>query len=299
MKLVNFGSLNIDKVYQVSHFVRPGETILAADYQCFAGGKGLNQSIAAARAGAQVVHAGAIGADGGMLLETLSKSGVDASRVLASGTATGHAVIQVDPSGQNCIIVLGGANRELTQDYVDGVLASCDPGDIVLMQNETSLVPYIMEQAHNRGLSIAFNPSPVDEALLSYPLEYARWLILNEVEGAQLAGLQGGADSQVLRALVEKYPQAEVVLTVGERGVLYGGQAGRLSCPACKVPVVDTTGAGDTFCGYFLACTLQGMAVEQCLETASKASAIAISRAGASVSIPRMDEVVTFHSADE
>ncbi len=294
MKLVNFGSLNIDRVYQVPHFVRPGETILARNYQCFAGGKGLNQSIAAARAGVQVIHAGAVGADGGMLLDTLSESGVDASQVLHSETATGHAVIQVDSTGQNCIIVLGGANQELTRDYVDGVLASCDPEDIVLMQNETSLVPYVMEQAYSRGFRIAFNPSPADELLLTYPMEYVTWLILNEVEGAQLTGLQGASDSQVLQALVEKYPQAEVVLTVGERGVLYAGQAKSLSCPACKVHVVDTTGAGDTFCGYFLACTLQGMGVEECLERATRASAIAISRAGASVSIPRMDEVAVF-----
>lgn len=291
MKLVNFGSLNIDKVYQIPHFVQPGETILAGGYQCFAGGKGLNQSIAAARAGATVLHAGVVGPDGGMLLEALSSSGVDVSHVSASQTATGHAVIQVAPSGQNCIIVLGGANQELTKTYVDEVLATCGSDDIVLMQNETSLVPYIMEQAHNLKLKIAFNPSPVDETLLSYPLEYVNWLILNEVEGGQLTGLSGAEDAAVLQALRKKYPQAKLVLTVGARGVLYAGQEGQYACPAYSVPVVDTTGAGDTFCGYFLSCIIQGASVERSLETASKAAAIAISRPGASSSVPWMEEV--------
>ena len=294
MKLVNFGSLNIDKVYRIPRFVRPGETILADGYQCFAGGKGLNQSIAAARAGVQVLHAGAVGLDGEMLLRTLADNGVDVSHILTSQTATGHAVIQVDSDGQNCIIVLGGANRELSQPYVDETLKFCDPGDIVLVQNETSLVPYIIQRAYERGLKIAFNPSPIDEALFSYPLEYVNWLILNEVEGAQLTGLHRTEDTAVLQALQQKYPQAEFVLTVGERGVLYAGKEGCHAHPSCNVPVIDTTGAGDTFCGYFLACTLQSMEVEKCLELASKAAAIAISRPGASASIPKMDEVISF-----
>lgn len=292
MKIVNFGSLNIDKTYQVPHFVQPGETLLAGGYQCSAGGKGLNQSIAAARAGSQVVHAGAVGPDGDMLLEALSCSGVDVSHIMASQTATGHAVIQVDPSGQNCILVLGGANRELTQGYVEDVLRACDGDDIVLLQNEISMVPFIIERAYTLGLKIAFNPSPVDEALLMFPLEHVSWLILNEVEGSQLAGLTGAEDRDVLLALRERYPQTEIILTVGERGALYAGREGLHACPAYRVPVVDTTGAGDTFCGYFLAGTLRGERVETCLEMASKAASIAISRPGASISIPWMKDVM-------
>lgn len=292
MKIVNFGSLNIDKTYQVSHFVQPGETLLAGGYQCSTGGKGLNQSIAAARAGAQVVHAGAVGPDGDMLLEALSGSGVDVTHIMACQTATGHAVIQVDPTGQNCILVLGGANRELTQEYVEHILSICGSKDIILLQNEISLVPFILEQAYSRGLKIAFNPSPVDEALLSFPLEHVHWLILNEVEGAQLTGRKGAQDQEILQALRDKYPKTEIILTVGERGALYAGREGVQTCPACKAPVVDTTGAGDTFCGYFFAGILRGERVETCLETASKAASIAISRPGASISIPWMKEVV-------
>ena len=165
MKLVNFGSLNIDRVYRVQAFVRPGQTILARDFSCCAGGKGLNQSLAAARAGAQVLHAGAIGEDGAMLQALLEESGADTSRLLhCTDAATGHAVIQVEEGGQNCILVWGGANRALTEEYVDSVLEVCEAGDVVLVQNETSCVKYILEQAAARGLRAAVNPSPIDPA---------------------------------------------------------------------------------------------------------------------------------------
>lgn len=294
MKLVNFGSLNIDRVYHVSRFVRPGETILVDHFQFFAGGKGLNQSVAAARAGARVLHAGMVGKDGGILRRTLEESGVDTSGICEVEQATGHAVIQVSDSGQNCILVHGGANRCLTEAYIDRILDGCVSQDIVLVQNEINQVPYIIRQAKERGMRVAFNPSPIGAEIYEYPLEMVDWLILNELEGAQIAQTGDTDGHLILESLHEKFPDTGVVLTLGEQGVLY--QDGRLKYKnkAYSVPAVDSTGAGDTFCGYFLACTLLGKSVQEGLRTASQAAAIAVSRMGASASIPMMAEVSAF-----
>ena len=296
LKLVNFGSLNIDRVYRVRAFVRPGQTISAQDFACCAGGKGLNQSLAAARAGAQVLHAGAIGEDGGMLQALLEESGADTSRLFhCTGTATGHAVIQVEEGGQNCILVWGGANHALTEEYVDSVLDACSADDILLVQNETSCVKYILEQAAARGLRAAVNPSPIDPAWADWEMEAVRWFILNEEEGACLAGLGSGADEDaILDALAARWPRVAVVLTLGARGVVFRDGGTRCAHQAYPVKAVDTTGAGDTFCGYFLAGVLAGLPPQECLQNASRAAALCVMGAGAAPSIPAMDRVAAF-----
>lgn len=296
LKLVNFGSLNIDRVYRVQAFVRPGQTILARDFSCCAGGKGLNQSLAAARAGAQVLHAGAIGEDGAMLQALLEESSADTSRLLhCTDAATGHAVIQVEEGGQNCILVWGGANRALTEEYVDSVLEVCEADDVVLVQNETSCVKYILEQAAARGLRAAVNPSPIDPAWADWEMATVRWFILNEEEGACLAGLAPGAgEEEILDALADRWPHAAVVLTLGERGVVFRDGDIRCAHRAYPVKAVDTTGAGDTFCGYFLAGVLAGLSPQECLQNASRASALCVTGAGAAPSIPTMEQVAAF-----
>lgn len=290
MKIINFGSLNIDKVYNVSDFVRPGQTISALNLNTFCGGKGLNQSIAAARAGANVVHAGAVGPDGDMLVNALKESGVDVSQLAHLPGDSGHAIIQVSQTGENCIIVSGGTNQQLSEAYIDSVLAGGCPGDVVLMQNEVNNLPYIMHAAKAKNLKIALNPSPITPALLEYPLELADWLLVNETEGAQISGCNG-SHPEILKALHEKYPQTAIVLTLGSDGVLYQDANETAGEKCFKVKAVDTTAAGDTFTGFFLTCCLEGMPVQQCLTMASKASAIAVTRAGASTSIPMRSEV--------
>ena len=292
MKILNFGSLNIDKVYSVQHIVTPGETISCTRYEDFCGGKGLNQSIAVARAGQKVWHAGAVGPDGDMLLDILRESGADTSLVRQLPGPSGHALIQVNEKGQNCIIVYGGTNTQITEADVDEVLAHFSSGDIVILQNEISCIGYIMQQAHARGMKIVLNPSPIDSTLLACPLELVDVFMLNEIEGATLSGRQDFGE--VLDGLHEKYPAADIVLTLGSEGVLYRSGDRRLSHPIFRVPVVDTTAAGDTFCGYFVACMAQGIDAERALELASAASAIAVSRAGAAPSIPTMQEVEAF-----
>ncbi len=291
MKILCFGSLNLDYVYHVDHFVRAGETLSADDRKEFCGGKGLNQSIALAKAGAQVFHAGKIGPEGGALKAQLEKSGVDTTYLMADDAApTGHAIIQVDPGGQNCILIFGGANQQITKEDIDRVLSGFARGDILLLQNEISNLGYLLEQAAARGLCVALNPSPITKALAAEPaLTAVQWFILNEIEGFALT--QREQPEAIAAELRRRYPGCRVVLTLGKKGVLYQDDAQQARHGIYRVPVVDTTAAGDTFTGYFLAATAEGLAVPRALELASIASSIAVGRAGASDSIPARTEV--------
>lgn len=291
MKLLNFGSLNIDYVYKVDHFVRPGETMSSESRQTFCGGKGLNQTIALARAGVQVYHAGAVGkADGEMLLEALKKNNVNIDFVKqCEDIATGHAIIQVNRSGQNCIMLYGGANQTMTKEHIDETLAGFSAGDFLILQNEINNLGYIMQQAHKKELVIVLNPSPMNEKILALPLEFVDYFMLNEVEAADICGEE--SKDNLLGNLSRKYPKAKIVLTLGKQGVQYKDGEQILSHGIYKVPVVDTTAAGDTFTGFFIGSLAQGYAAEEALRLASVASSIAVSRQGAESSIPYMDEV--------
>lgn len=291
-KLLIFGSLNVDYVYHVPHFVTPGETLAASKREVNCGGKGLNQSIAAARAGATVFHAGKIGADGQILTDMLSQSGVDISYIQHSSGPSGHAIIQVDPSGQNCILLFGGSNQEITTQEVDQVLTHFGPGDRIILQNEINNLAYIMQQAAARGLDIVFNPSPIDASIQSLPLELVSLLVLNEIEGAALAGTED--ESLVLKCLRKQFPLCRILLTLGSRGCVYDDGTQRIQQKACSVEAVDTTAAGDTFTGYFVAADAAGFPPQECLQLATQAAAIAVSRSGAAPSIPIMEEVTRF-----
>lgn len=292
MKIVSLGSLNIDFMYNVSHINLEGETISARELEKKQGGKGMNQSIALARAGAEVFMAGCVGPDGADLVETLRCSGVDTTLVREIDEPSGHAIIQLADSGANAIIIYGGANEKVTPRMIDETLAQFDAGDYILLQNEISCVDYAIQAAKERGMKVAFNPSPISEQLMEYPLNLVDVFILNELEGQTLSGAEPSAENgAILAALAARFPKAAIVLTLGPKGVLYRDVACQLEFPACEAPVVDTTGAGDTFCGYFLACTLKGMSPARALEMASKASALAIGKKGAAVSIPTLTEV--------
>ena len=290
MKFLCLGSLNLDFTYQVNDFVRAGETIAALERNEFCGGKGLHQSIALARAGAQVWHGGRIGADGVALQNRLEESGVRTELLETIDGPTGHAIIQVSPKGQNCIIIYGGANQRITNEDVDEMLSHFEAGDVLLLQNETSGRDYAMEQAAKKGMLVALNPSPIDAGLLASPaLSCVRWFILNEIEGEEITGEK--EPETICKALRAKYPGCEVVLTLGSAGVICydGAEFYRHGC--FRVDAVDTTAAGDTFTGYFLASVAQGLTIPEALKRASTASAIAVSRPGASDSIPLSDEV--------
>ena len=296
MKVLNFGSLNIDYTYQVDHFVRAGETMSSESLQVFSGGKGLNQSIALSKAGADVWHAGAVGAgDGDFLIEQMKKAGVHTEQIEHLDGQTGHAIIQKDPAGQNCILLYGGANQRITREMVDRVLTQFEADDFLILQNEISEIGYIMEKAHEKGMKIVLNPSPMNAKILSYPLEYVDYFLLNEVEASDICGIEATKDPQALmNGLVKQFPEAKIVLTLGGDGSVYRDGDTVLRQGIYKVPVVDTTAAGDTFTGYFIGGLQLGEDPKTALEHAAKAAAIAVSRPGAAPSVPNREEVETF-----
>ena len=294
MKILSFGSLNLDKVYSVDHFVRAGETMSSAKLEEFCGGKGLNQSVAIARAGGEVYHAGCVGAaDGGMLLDMLRSSGVDISLVRQLSCPSGHAIIQVNGEGQNCILLYGGANQQVSAEQIDETLASFAAGDILVLQNEISNLSYLIEAAGKKGMTIVLNPSPMTADILAMPLQYVSYFLLNEVEAKDLCG-ETAADEAYPEKLLERFPNSRIVLTLGERGCIYRDSAQQISCPACKVQAVDTTAAGDTFTGFFVAAIASGLDVHTALEQATKAAAISVGRKGAAPSIPTREEMLAF-----
>lgn len=292
MKILCAGSLNIDRVYQVPHFVQAGETLACTGFSQAPGGKGLNQTIALARAGASVRHAGAVGADGELLRQTLRGAGVDDGLLAQSALPTGHAIIQVAPSGQNCILVTAGANGALERDYLSAMLDGCASGDILLLQNETNELPWLLREGRRRELTVAFNPSPVTPELAGYPLDCVDILILNEIEGAALSGEHDPA--RMPAALRARYPRARVMLTLGGDGCVYADGSQTVRQGIFPVQAVDTTAAGDTFTGYFLAWLAEERPVAEALRAASAAAALAVSRPGAAPSIPTRQEVLDF-----
>lgn len=289
MDIINFGSLNIDHVYSVGEFVRPGETMAAGQYNVFCGGKGLNQSIAAARAGGKVFHAGVLGAGGEMLQEMLEQSGVDTSLLMHSAEPQGHAIIQVAASGENCILLFRGSNFAITQAYVDRVFAQIQAPGYIMLQNETSCLPYIIHQASARGFTVVLNASPIDGTILELDLSQVSWLMINEMEGAQLTGQT--RPEGILDALEQRYPALSVLLTLGKQGSVCQCGGVRTYQEIYPVKAVDTTAAGDTFSGYFVAALAAGMPVKQAMDRAALASAIAVTRKGAAPSIPTAEEV--------
>ena len=295
MKVLNYGSLNIDYVYSLDHFVKRGETISSDSLDIFPGGKGLNQSLALGRAGAKVFHAGAIGKDGMFLLDLLKNSGIQIEHVrVLEGVQTGTAIIQKEKSGDNCIILYSGANHEISEKDIEETFQNFSEGDVLILQNEINAIGRIMEEARQKGMQIILNPSPMNESIFQLPLEFVHYFILNEIEAAQILKLDlvtvENAE-KIVRELHQRYPQSKIVLTLGAEGSLYFDGELLLRQNAYKAKVVDTTAAGDTFTGYFVAGILNGDSVKTAMERATHAAAIAISRLGAAPSIPYAKEV--------
>ena len=294
-KLVNLGSLCIDNVYRVPAIAAAGETVASRSHEVFPGGKGLNQSVAAARAGAAVAHVGCVGADGAWLRDLLAQEGVDVDGVRVVEGASGHAVIQVDDAGANAIAIAGGANRTLRSDDVACALDQVGPNDWLLLQNEINDLPDVLAAAKQRGCALAFNVAPVDGREADYDLSGVQLLIVNEIEAAALAAATGlaGTDTPdaAARALRDRYPRTEVVLTLGAAGLVHIGANGASTLPAFAAQAVDETAAGDAFIGYLMAALLTGEDMAQALRLGSAAGALAVTKAGAAASIPTLAEV--------
>lgn len=293
MRVLNFGSLNLDYVYGVERFVRPGETLAALSRDVKHGGKGLNQSIALARAGADTAHAGCMGQGGESLMDMLRENGVDTSCLLPVQEMQGHTVIQVNREGENCILLYGGSNRCLTPEQVRDTLRRFAPGDWLVLQNEVNLLPEIVEEGARRGLSIALNPSPYNDSLRKVDYGKLTWLLVNEIEAEQITG--EGDPGHAWEALHARYPRLSALITLGGKGSMAfrvtdaGVEAVRQA--AHRVRAVDTTAAGDTYTGYFIAGLMENMPLKACMERASRAAAISVTRPGAAGSIPLRSEV--------
>ena len=281
--------MNLDHVYNVHHIVQPGETEATGEMQIHLGGKGMNQSVALAKAGVETYHGGMIGDDGQPFLDACAEFGVHADYIQKIDTKTGHAIIQIDSSAQNCILLYGGANQCLTAEYVDEVLANFGKDDVLLLQNEVNMLPYIVDKAYEKGMTIALNPSPFNEKLDAVDMGKIGIFLLNEVEGGQITGLV--EPDEVIAKLLELYPHAKIVLTLGKDGAVYADAEQKHFQPIFPSEAVDTTAAGDTFTGYFLAGLCEGMPIPEVLRMSSMASGIAVSRKGAVPSIPWRSEV--------
>lgn len=293
MRLLNFGSLNIDYTYQVPHFLSPGETCSCTAMAVGCGGKGLNQSIAAAKAGLETWHAGRMGSEGSFLLEALAQAKVRTDFISVGSGPTGHAIIQVHPSGQNCILIYPGANCHLEESTARCILDQFSPGDFLLLQNETNLVPELIRMGHSRGMSVAFNAAPISDDVLSYPLELVDYLLINEIEGRTLTG--SSSPQEICAILTRRFPSLHLVLTLGELGSIYAHGDERISVSAKQVKAVDTTAAGDTFTGFFLKGIANGSGPQSALQLATAASALSVTRPGAASSIPSLREVLSLY----
>ena len=290
MKIINLGSLNIDYVYKVDHLVLPGETLSSDNMQIYPGGKGLNQSIAIARAGGEVMHAGMYSEEGSFLYTILKDNNVDVSVLKKMDTSNGHAIIEVDKHGENSIILFSGTNELIDEDYIDSVFENVQSDEIVLFQNEISSIAYAMRKTKEAGCKIAFNPAPMNDKVFQYPLKLVDILVVNLTEGKMLSGENEPAD--ILSSLNTKYPNAKIILTLGNSGSWFSYKDEKFHIEASNVDkVIDTTAAGDTFIGYYLANVSNVMQDKKALEIASYAAAICVTRNGAAVSIPSVKEL--------
>ena len=291
MTLWNLGSINADLVFEVPRIPAPGETLASTGRQLFLGGKGANMSVAAARAGAHVVHIGAVGEDGGWAVERLTGYGVDTRFIRQIGTETGQAMILVDAAGENAIVLHPGANRAIPPDLVDAALSGADTGDWFVCQNETGLQVEAVRRARELGLSVAYAAAPFDAAAVQSLLPMLDLLLLNAVEADQLAAATGkGPDG---------LPVAHVVVTRGGDGCDWHDTAAgtRTHIDALRVAPVDTTGAGDTFTGYLLAALDRGRPMGESLRLATRAAALMVTRQGTADAIPDLGEVMAFRPA--
>lgn len=285
--IYNLGSINIDHFYRLPHLPAPGETLAATAYSMGLGGKGANQSTAVAKAGAPVTHIGAVGPEGGWAIDRLAGFGVDVTHIARLATPTGHAIITTDPAGENAIVLFPGANRALPLATVTGALANIGPADWLILQNETAHQTEAATLARARGANVAYSAAPFDVEATRAVLPHISLLILNAIESEQL--------SAALGISLDALDVPELLITLGGEGAAWRDNKGNQAfSPAHKVTPVDTTGAGDTFAGYFIAGRSLGLPPEQALTWAATAAALKVTRSGTADAIPTATEVQAF-----
>lgn len=286
MAILNLGSINVDHVYSVGALPQPGETIAAKSLHSGLGGKGANQSIAAAKAGAELRHLGAVGPDADWTLDALQDAGVDITLVARTDVPTGHAIITVDDAAENAIVLFKGANHQIRKGQIDAALGTADAGDWLLLQNETNLTDYAAKQARAAGMRVAYCAAPFDADAVRRILPHVDLLSVNQIEAAQLRSALADQSDELDRITW--------LTTFGAKGATYQNPQGSVHADAYSVSAIDTTGAGDTFLGYALAGIDAGLDISTALTRASAAAAIQVTRPGAAAAIPTLSEVLTF-----
>lgn len=290
MKVLNLGSINIDYVYSVPHIILPGETLSSQGLNTSPGGKGANQSVAMAKAGLNIYHAGKIGPDGVWILKKLESFGVNTDFIETIDTPSGQAIIQLSDEGENSIILFKGANHLIDHTFIKTVLLNFNKNDLLVIQNEISNISSIINHAHKIGMKICFNPAPFTNDIKNMPLDKIDYLILNEIEGSCLTDNNGDPD-EILDSLVQMFPKSEIVLTLGEKGAIAYFESEKYKQEITPVKPLDTTAAGDTFVGYYMYGRTNGFNVQKSLVLASKASALTVTKNGAMDSIPFLSEL--------
>lgn len=293
MSVWNLGSINVDLFYRLPHLPIPGETLPALSHQTGLGGKGANQSVAIARAGASVHHIGMIGNDNTWVLDRLAGFGVDVTHVGQTEAATGHAIIMVDEMGENTIVTYAGANYAQLVGNIQTALAEAKPGDTLALQTEVSHLAEAAKFARERGLFVVYSAAPFKPEIAQKMLPHVDLLVLNEIEAGQLA--------QALGMAVEEVPVPNMLITLGGLGARWRDQATGDVTEVAAFPVepVDTTGAGDCFTGYVLAGLDQGLERAEALRLGAAAAALQVTRPGTADAMPARDEVDAFLAAGE
>lgn len=290
--IFNFGSINVDHTYRVPYFVRPSETLASEEYGIGLGGKGVNQSLAIARARGEVSHWGRVSSKDDWVMSELQMDGVDVNDIELTDEPSGHAIIQVDKSGENSILLFAGANHGNTEERIISLMSKTMPGDTLLIQNECNGLDQLIPLAVSHGCKVVFNAAPMNSEVSTLPLHQCELLIFNRAEAAFLLGMSiTSSASDLLGRFSETLGNTEVVLTLGSDGAWYQHNGEAVFQPALKVSAIDTTAAGDTFVGYFLAARQAGLEPSQCLKRATAAAALAVQQHGAASSIPVAKDV--------
>ena len=279
------GSINVDMFYDVPHIPAPGETLASTNHSVGLGGKGANQSVAAARAGATVNHIGAVGDGAEWIFERLSSFGVNTDHISISKEPTGHAIISVADDGENAIVILAGANGAIEKSEIRSALEEAEPGDILLMQNETNMQEEAALFAKDLGLRTFYSAAPFDSNAVKKVLPMIDTLLLNEIEAEQL--------QDALQQSLFSLDVPHIVVTLGGDGARWIDTTNHDSfdIPAIKVTPIDTTGAGDTFAGYLAAALSKGVVPRDAMRLANKAAALKVTRKGTADAIPSLSEV--------
>ncbi|MDQ2090412.1 ribokinase [Marimonas arenosa] len=291
MTIFNLGSINVDHFYSVPHLPTPGETLPATTYSTGLGGKGANQSVAAALAGAPVIHIGSVGPDGAPMVARMRAFGVDCAHVSQVDTPTAHAIINVDPAGENAIVIFSGANQEQSLTHLESAISAASQGDMLMLQNETDLQLEAARLARAAGLFVIYSAAPFSAAAVEAVMPHVDLLVMNAVEAGQL--------TKALRCGLTDLPVPHLLITKGADGSTWHDlQRGRdLDVAAFRVTPVDTTGAGDCFIGYVAAGLNEGLSPEKAMRLGAAASAIQVTRPGTADAIPARHEVDAFLNA--